>query len=315
MDSSVYLRCLCLLIPLSVEAARFSLVHSSLDGGGGPAAAGRFDSDSALVSLAGSGHIYSLRDAPVAGRDFLTFPPAGVFSTAVSNLLANDFDFESDPRTFSILRTNTTHGGMVSISNGILTYTPPPTPDPRGDSFFYVVSDGFGVGTIGKVILISPDAAPQLLGLQRTETNIVAQFQGLPETAYFLQFRPGFEPNTAWTDYPASAAIVQRSDTNGVFQFSIPVALGHGFFRAVDLESLRRELIAERDGGQFAITGRGIPNELYKLQFRANLNSPDAWRDFPDNTAPFTVRAGSDGLFRISMPITSQNGFFRTVPR
>jgi hypothetical protein len=305
----------CVVLPLSTAGARFSLLHSSLDGGGGPAVSARYSSESALVSIAGAGHIDLLREAPSTGKDFLTLPVAGSFTSTVSNLLANDLDLEGDAIGFSLLRTNTTHGGNVLILNGVLSYSPPAIPDSRGDSFLYVVTNGFGLGSIGKVVLVSPGAAPQLTGVERSKTNMTLRFHGLTNAAYVLQFRRSFAANTYWIDYsdPAQPPM-QSADANGAFQFVIPLALGNNFFRAADVESLRAEMETIRIGSQLSITRRGVPNMLYKLQFRENLNSPDFWHDYPDAREPYTMRAATDGFYEVSVPRTAQNGFFRTIP-
>jgi hypothetical protein len=63
------------------------------------------------------------------------------------------------------------------------------------------------------------------------------------------------------------------------------------------------------------MTLRGVPNTLYKLQFRPAFQGTARWQDYPSAGRPFMVRADSEGFYHIASPITSSQGFFRTVAR
>lgn len=77
-------------------------------------------------------------------------------------------------------------------------------------------------------------------------------------------------------------------------------------------EPVRRlvEMFATPDA--LAMTWRGLPRALYKLQFRPALDAASPWRDFPEG-APLLQQAGSDGTYRFVAPLTGLQGFFRTV--
>lgn len=269
-----------------------------------------------MSSFSGGGFVGMINDPPVPKRDFITLPPTGPITIPITNLLANDFDREGNTPLLSLARTNTTRGGHVALLNGVITHTPSANPHVRGDSFDYIVTDAFGAASVGTVVLVSPAAAPRLTSFQTDGTNIVVRFQGLPGATYMLQVRSAFRATDSWLDYPdASQPLVQSADAAGSVQFTIPVGLANAFFRAADIDSLRDELALTRTGDRLSVTLRGVPNTIYKLQFRASLQPEEPWLDYPSSTRPFLVRAAGDGLYQISAPIARQNGFFRTIPR
>jgi hypothetical protein len=308
---------LLLALPLPAIAARFSVHHASLDGGGGVAFGGRFAVASALASGIESGHVSLVNAPPSAGRDIFVLPPVGPAVISVSNLLGNDFDMDGNAPAFALPETNTTEGGSITLLNGTITYTPPSNLPPRGDSFSYIVTNHYGLASIARVVLASPAAAPRLVDLRRTETNLNVRFQTLPDQTYIIQFRSRLIPGSSWLDYPSSVKpLTLRSDAAGIFQFTIPVGRSNdAFFRAADVQSLREQLATRRDGNQILMSLRGTPNAIYKLQFRNTFNPPDSWGDYPSSSQPFTVVASSDGFYELAAPILPQTGFYRTVPR
>ena len=300
---------------LPAAGARFSLVHDSLDGGGGTTFAGRYTSDSTLSPITGAGHVYLLNSPPSPGRDSFELPLTGPLTISVPDLLANDFDLEGNNPSLSLLQTNTTHGGTINLSNGIITYTPPANPNPRGDSFAYLVADGLGAATVGTAVLFSRAAAPRLVELEASGNGLRVRFQALPDAAYMLQVRSNFLAQSWWFDFPdINQPTIQRADTNGTFEFIIPPGTGNAFFRAVDVEGLQAELIMGRTGSRFSAVRRGLPNTLYKLQFRDRFSPENAWRDHPGARQPFTVRTATDGLYSLNTPLGGPYGFFRMIP-
>ena len=296
-------------------AARFSVSHSSFDGGGGTSWSERFTAESSISPYTG-GYISLLNDAPLPKRDFLQLPPNAPLLIPVSTLLTNDLDLEGDSFALSLSSTNTPGGGTLTLVNGVITYTAPANPAPKGDSFSYVLTDGSGASAFGKVVLLSSNSLPRLIGIQGSRTSLVVRFHGLPDTSYLLQSRPNLGTGNSWLDFPnALQPLVEAADANGDFQFEIPIRSANAFFRAADLESLRAELALKRTGSRISMTLRGIPNTVYKLQFRPAFQGGERWEDYPSTARPFIVRADDDGFYHIASPIISSHGFFRTIAR
>ena len=315
--AAVFLSLLILLaLADPANAARFSLLHSSFDGGGGTGAAGRFTSEFSITPFGGGGHVALLNESPTAGKDLLELTAAGTFAIAIADLLGNDFDLEGNSAALSLLQTNTTRGGFLVLSNGVLFYTPPASADPRGDSFEYAVSDSFGAASVGKVILAAPGAAPRLGEVRLAGANIELSFRALANETYMLQSRATLGGRVYWLDYPAALGpMIEPADAGGIVRFVVPIEEGNRFFRAVDVESLANELGIKRGGGQLTISLRGLPDTGYKLQMRSALEPGLGWQDYPSATRPFTIRSASDGIYQFAVPMLDMYGFFRTIPR
>ncbi len=311
-----FVRILVLLLSITqLHAARFSQQHGSIDGGGGIAHAGPYAVDSSIVSIQGSGHIFLLNDPPAPTKDYLEIPSTGTLSIPVSLLLTNDSDFEGNTYSLSLLQTNTVHGGSVILTNGAITYIPPPVPDIRGDSFTYTITDPFGGASQGSVVLYSTNSAPHLVEIQKSSTNFTIRFKALPGALYLLQTRTSLQSGLPWLDFPdANQPLVEHADTNGLFAFVVPLATGHRFFRALDLQSLTEAMVATRTGARLTLTFRGSPGTAYKLQSLDRFGSSEAWQDYPSAAYPLILRTAGDGLHTLAIPILNSQAYFKTVP-
>jgi len=304
------------------SSSRFEILHSTLDGGGGTSSTGLHTIESSLEQLGGSslstngrvslaqGEVGVLNDPPLPQKDFFELPLTGPLSLSVSNLLANDLDREGNPLAFSINDTNTTRGGTVTLSNGTILYTPP-SGSSGGDSFSYTVTDIFGSSSTGTVVLFSEASAPKLIDLQTVNRNITIYFRGSPDGYFLLQFRPDFNATSFWHDFPENQPSMVQADTTGNFQFTVPIGSAQGFYRTVDVNSLKNETSITRTASQLYMTFRGSPHAIYRLQFRPTLEVNNSWIDYPNSSQPFTVRTDDDGTCSLSAPMSAGNGFFR----
>lgn len=77
-------------------------------------------------------------------------------------------------------------------------------------------------------------------------------------------------------------------------------------------DPVRRLVEVQAAQDTLAMTWRGLPRAVYKLQFRPALDPTDLWRDFPEGD-PLVQQAGNDGTYRFEAPLTGLQGFFRTV--
>ena len=301
--------------PRPAGAARFQILHGTVDGGGGTSIARRFSVETSISPFSSAGHAPLLNDPPSPQKDFLQVPSTGSIAIPIAELLANDSDLEGNRPKLALFQTNTLRGGVVALTNEIISYTPPAVPHPHGDSFSYVLSDSLGASSFSKVVLFSPAAAPRLAGVRQSETNLQITFQPYPNASYLLQARSAFGLNQYWSDYPsADQPLIQQAVSGEFIEFVVPIEASHRFFRAVDIETLQSELTAEKVEDRLTFTRRGIPRGVYKLQFRTDLQPNQPWSDYPSAARPFITRSAPDGIYQISVPILNSNGFFRTVP-
>jgi VCBS repeat-containing protein len=91
-----------------------------------------------------------LNDAPVANNDAYSVNEAQTLTLpALTGVIANDTDEESNPLTASVVATPA-HGSLTLNANGSFTYTHDGT-DTGNDSFTYTVSDGTSTSNIATV--------------------------------------------------------------------------------------------------------------------------------------------------------------------
>ena len=86
---------------------------------------------------------------PVAGTDYVDVENAGT----AFNVLANDSDADQDKLT--IVAATAQHGAVAFTADGLVAYAADPT-RPRADEIKYVLTDGRGGRTMGKVIVTAP---------------------------------------------------------------------------------------------------------------------------------------------------------------
>lgn len=101
--------------------------------------------------------INPVNDDPVAGDDSVSADQDTPVDYVVADLLANDGDVDGDGVALSLPSGTTAQGGTVSLSGGLVTYTPV-AGFSGTDSFTYAVSDGKG-GTDTAVVTATVNAA------------------------------------------------------------------------------------------------------------------------------------------------------------
>jgi hypothetical protein len=308
------------------NAGRFTLLHSSIDAGGGASYSSRFAVNSSIGFIQAApnpplGHFQFatgagvLNEAPVAEKDFLLLPASGDLNISTQSLTSNDRDPEGNPFTLSLPTTSTARGGHVELTNGIIRYTPSTTLGVTADFFTYNLTDTFGNQSIGKVNLVALAATPQLISVQKKSSGLIVRFQGSPNSSYLLQARPTLTASTIWRDYPDELQpFQQNSDATGICEFIIPIDSNRQFFRAADISSLKSLLTTTvQNGGKISITMRGSPGRIYKIQYRPTLNLTAIWADYPNPAGPLSIRAATDGFYTFTAPVSGQIGFYRTL--
>ncbi len=103
--------------------------------------------DSATVTVT----INGVNDAPIANDDNFNGIQNTPLNIPVGSLLANDTDIEND--TLTVTGVNSAVNGIVSLNNGIVTFTPNANFTGNG-SFIYSISDGNG-GTDSALVSIN----------------------------------------------------------------------------------------------------------------------------------------------------------------
>jgi hypothetical protein len=308
----------------SLAAAEASFHHAALHGGGGHSASARFHSEASLTSFAGGsfsndgsialheGHAIPPSALHIPLRRFAMLPQSGALQVPFSELIAG-----IPGLAVEVISPNTPAGGAASIVNGAIQYSPPPGVAPKTDSIPLRFVDSFGQASTGTLVVQNPAHVPALISFRSDASGLILEFRAAAGTAYLLQRRSVFAPHEPWLDFPSAGAPLRAvSDAGGLVSFTIPpsaqTSSSRAFFRLADEESLRSEVGVRRSGSVLHFQLRGIPNSLHKLQARPTVGPESFWSDYPSARA-FTSRAGADGFYSFSIPVTEQSAFFRST--
>lgn len=306
---------------MSAAAAepRAHLLQADFDGGGGWAFSARYATEASLSSMVGDvslsendamradhGYIASLNDPPVPRTDLLS-THAG--SLLLSDLLRNDSDSEGESLSFTLLSTNTSSGGTILLSDGVLTYRPPPQlPSDGLDRVEYLLSDESAGAEVGTIIWSSQSYGADLIGVELLAKELRLSFRGTASSAYKLQFRSDLSPGSAWTDLNSLAS----AGPDGLHRFNVTTDLGQGYYRSVQSRSFRPAGIF-RQGEQLHLTFRVGAGKNWKLQARASLRDDSVWEDYPSAQQPLRASADFDGTVTFALPQESPHYFFRAA--
>ncbi len=174
--------------------------------------------------------ILATNDHPIApGR---TFPrTSGSFKVAISSLLAQTTDAESDPLTLDSFDASTTGGGSVVRVGDWLLYTPAAAGE---DTFDYTVGDGRGGSATATITLQAPATSGSgqtrnVLRIQPDGPDMEISFAGIPGVTYTIQVTDSLVGTPVWTDLDSVAA-----GPNGRFTYrDIAPGGSSRFYRAV----------------------------------------------------------------------------------
>src|SRR5690606_15324616 len=105
----------------------------------------------------------------------------------------NDVDVEGEALRVTAVDPASAQGGVVSLEEGWVFYTPP-TGNPRADSFRYFVSDASGAVGEGTVHVVVPDSdgGPTrniLRVVRRGDGSIGLRMFGIPGRTYHIQVK------------------------------------------------------------------------------------------------------------------------------
>ena len=154
---------------------------------------------------------------PIARDDSLVRLENEAASVPLSKLLANDSDPDGDALTLSPLPSPTTNGAALTLSNGVVSYTPPAGFN-GPDGFTYTVSDGFG-GTASATVTVTvlgPGPGQNIKAYGFTNGLFWLRLGGVPGRTYTLQATDNLHP-------PVWVALGTRvAAANGEFEFVDP---------------------------------------------------------------------------------------------
>lgn len=227
-----------LLVMYSAAAASYSLEQTVMDGGGGSASSEHYSfttsitepiiGDMAFVAsgaFVSSGYIGALNEAPVALPDRFSRTPGQPLRVAITNLLANDFEFEGQSVTFLSVSPQSALGVPLTIENGFVVYNST-NPQTVSDSFAYTVVDPYGSASDG-VVSISGGGAR--LSVTISNGLLRLTLLGNSSRTYQIQGAESLSPAN-WHSLGSITA-----DQLGTVTFSEVANVRFRFYRALEL--------------------------------------------------------------------------------
>ncbi|MCX6896387.1 MAG: Ig-like domain-containing protein [Verrucomicrobia bacterium] len=152
---------------------------------------------------------------PVANPDgpFLRAPGLSL-KIAITNLLANDTDADTNVLTFTGIVGNSTNNFPLTTNAQYVFY--PSNAGNVSDRFSYTISDGQGGVSTGLVyIAISTDVYGQALGITNAAGNFIATFAGIPGYSYTVQRATNVNFSLDLTN-----VVTIIAPTNGLFRWT-----------------------------------------------------------------------------------------------
>jgi hypothetical protein len=144
---------------------------------------------------------------PVAGDDAVQRYQGQGVKVLASTLLANDTDADGDGLTVTGVNSNSAAGGLVSLQEGWIFYSPPAGLT-NSDSFTYLVSDVFGgaaQGTIAVAVITNTAPTDNLVIESLGSGSFRVLFDGMPGQSYQIQYTPSLE-NPSWQTLATTTA-------------------------------------------------------------------------------------------------------------
>ena len=168
---------------------------------------------------------------PVAGGDTLQRDPVHGTKVQAGDLLANDYDADSDALTFQAANSPTAEGGTLTQAEGWIFYTPP-AGFVSADSFTYTMRDSHGAAATGTVQITTsvgnaPSANLTVIDLGGGSYRLI--FSGVPWENYIIQHTE----NLALPDWHNLAT--NTADSHGVFEYvdTLPPGTTSRYYRSI----------------------------------------------------------------------------------
>ena len=172
----------------------------------------------ALVDFTETTRTLAVNNPPVARAVTLGASGGNLARIAVAKLLGFASDADGDTIALLAVSPASAMGGSVTLSAGIITYTPPPGYS-GADSFTYTLRDSAGSTATGLVnVQVTAATAPtlNLVSMTRTADGFLLRFAGIPGAAYLVQFRDTMTDPAPWQTLPPPGPIT--AGTNGLFE-------------------------------------------------------------------------------------------------
>lgn len=124
---------------------------------------------------------------PVANPDGPYYRAPGLsLKIAITNLLANDTDADTNTLTFTGIVGNSTNN--VSVTNNATYVLYPSNASNVTDRFSYTISDGQGGVSTGLVsVAVSTNVVGQAIAITNAPGSVTATFAGIPTYSYIVQ--------------------------------------------------------------------------------------------------------------------------------
>ena len=160
-----------------------------------------------------------VNDPPTARDATLGAVSGASVSIPAAKLLAYTSDANDDAIEIIAVSSSSARGGPVALSNGIITYSPPPN-YVGPDSFTYSFRDargGTGTGTVNVNVTGTDGASLNLVSMTRTADGFEIIFAGIPGDTYLIQFTNSLAAPVTWQTLTPPGPI--SAGPNGLFQF------------------------------------------------------------------------------------------------
>ena len=168
---------------------------------------------------------------PTAGADTIRRYPFSGVKVAVSTLLANDVDPDSDVITFLTANPLSTNGGTITQTQSWIWYMPP-AGFTNNDVFTYTITDNRSSSVTGYVnvtVFSDPLPSPNLSISNLGNNSYKIRFDGIPDVAYRIEYSEDLEiPNWSYL------GTVTANDV-GAFEIvdTLPPGTPQRFYRSV----------------------------------------------------------------------------------
>jgi alpha-L-rhamnosidase len=189
----------------------------------------RTENGAAVYQVTSGRYQFSANSSVIPGTDSVTRNYDGTATIAVSDLLSND----GDGATFVSADTVSLDGATITLTNGILTYTPRPGHSGT-DSFTYMIKNGNGGMEVRTVnVSATPDAPAQtvITSEMMPDGSMHVVFSGVPGLTYRIWSSDDLTGASGGDIWTLRTTVV--ADSNGLFEFmDSPPLPGMRFYRS-----------------------------------------------------------------------------------